>query len=251
MIACRLLLSLLRLAFRLFYNQFAFTYDWVSALVSRGRWRTWTRAAIPRLQGTRILEVPCGTGNLLLDLRAAGCTPIGVDLSAAMLGITRGKFGVRARHSPKFGFLKSRLADSQAASISNDGVANASPLLARARAQALPFPDRAFDSVVMTFPPGFVSDPAAFAEIRRVLDDRGRLIWVDGARFVQPGMWSRMVNRWIGFVGGEIECERLMKQALEGAGFDAQVEWEGDDVSAVAVAVASKSVVSSQSMSLS
>ncbi len=238
MFACRLLHPLLRLAFRLFYNQFAFTYDWVSALVSRGRWRTWTRAAIPRLQGTRILEVPCGTGNLLLDLRAAGYAPIGVDLSAAMLGITRGK--VRAKHSPGFSFLKSRLADSKAASVSSHGAANASPLLARARAQALPFPDRAFDSVVMTFPPGFVSDPSAFAEIRRVLDERGRLIWVDGARFVKPGLWSRLVNRWIGFVGGEAEYGRLMAQVLERGGFEANIGWVGDDESIVAVAVATK-----------
>src|SRR5450756_83093 len=93
-----ILLRLLRFAFGLFYNQFAFTYDFVSALVSRGRWRAWTRAAVPRIHGTRVLEVPCGTGNLLLDLRATGYAPIGVDLSAAMLNITHGKLrrnGVR------------------------------------------------------------------------------------------------------------------------------------------------------------
>jgi ubiquinone/menaquinone biosynthesis C-methylase UbiE len=213
-----ILLRLLRFAFGLFYNQFAFTYDFVSALVSRGHWRAWTRAAIPRLHGTRVLEVPCGTGNLLLDLRAAGYAPIGVDLSAAMLNLTRGKLrrnGVRL-------------------------------LLARARAQALPFADGSFDSIVMTFPPGFVSDPAAFAEMRRVLDERGCLIWVDGARFVQPGVWSRLVNRWIGFVGGEAGYERLMAQALERAGFESKIEWVGDAVSIVTVAVASKLVASRQ-----
>ena len=207
----RALFRLLRLAFHLFYHPFAFTYDFVSALVSRGRWRDWTRAAIPRITGARVLEVPCGTGNLLLDLRAAGYAPVGVDLSASMLNITRGKFG-------------------------RNGVR---PLLARARAQQLPFPDRAFDSVVMTFPPGFVYDPSAFGELRRVLDDRGRLVWVDGARFTS-GVWGRLVNRWIGFVGGEIEFERTLKQVLNDAGFDAQVEWVEDDASVVAVAVATK-----------
>jgi ubiquinone/menaquinone biosynthesis C-methylase UbiE len=202
----------LRFAFHLFYNPFAFTYDFVSALVSRGHWRAWTRAAIPRIRGTRVLEIPCGTGNLLVDMRAAGYAPIGVDLSASMLGITRGKLRQSGTRAP----------------------------LARARAQALPFPNAAFDSVVMTFPPGFVSDPTAFAEIHRVLDDRGRLIWVDGARFVQPSLWSRLVNRWIGFVGGEAQYERLMVRVLERGGFDANIEWVGDDENIVAVAVATK-----------
>ena len=211
MLIRRILVHALRLAFHLFYNPFAFTYDFVSALVSRGRWRQWTRAAIPRVAGTRILEVPCGTGNLLLDLHAAGYAPIGVDLSASMLSITRGKVQRAGIRLP----------------------------LARARAQALPFPDRAFDSVVMTFPPGFVNDPSAFAELRRVLDERGRLIWVDGARF-RSGLWGRLVNRWIGFVGSEIEFESTIKQVLARAGFDARVEWVSDDASVVAVAVATR-----------
>ncbi len=207
----RTLFRLLRFAFHLFYNPFAFTYDFVSALVSLGRWRSWTRATIPRITGTRVLEVPCGTGNLLLDLSAAGYAPIGADLSASMLSITRGKMhrsGTRA-------------------------------LLVRACAQALPFRNGGFDSVVMTFPPGFVYDPSAFGELRRVLDDRGRLIWVDGARF-RSGVWGRMVNRWIGFVGDELEFERTIKQVLNNASFDAQVEWVEDDMSIVAVAVATK-----------
>ena len=234
----RTLFRLLRLAFHLFYNPFAFTYDFVSAVVSRGRWRAWTRAAIPCLTGTRILEIPCGTGNLLLDLRAAGYAPVGVDLSASMLGITRKKF-VGVRHSQRRGLKRSQPWDVQAAISENQTLANASPLLVRARAQALPFSDDAFDSVVMTFPPGFVYDPSAFAELRRVLDERGRLIWVDGARFTS-GAWGRLVNRWIGFVGGEIEFERTIKQVLARAGFDARVEWVGDDVSVVAVTTATQ-----------
>jgi ubiquinone/menaquinone biosynthesis C-methylase UbiE len=207
----RIIFPLLRFAFHLFYNPLAFSYDFVSAFVSRGRWRQWTRAAIPRITGTRILEVPCGTGNLQLDMRTAGYTPIGVDLSASMLGITHRK--LEQSGSPA--------------------------MLVRARAQALPFPNGWFDSVVMTFPPGFVYDPSAFGELDRVLDDRGRLVWVDGARF-RSGVWGRMVNRWIGFAGGEIEFERTIKQVLKDAGLDAQVEWVEDDVSVVAVAVATK-----------
>lgn len=211
MLVRRTLFRLLRFAFHLFYNPFAFTYDFVSAFVSRGRWRQWTRAAIPRITGMRILEVPCGTGNLQIDMRVAGYTPIGVDLSTSMLSITYGKLERLGKRA----------------------------LLVRARAQALPFPNGWFDSVVMTFPPGFVYDPSAFGELDRVLDDRGRLIWVDGAQF-KSGVWGRMVNRWIGYVGGEIEFERTIRQVLKDAGLDAQVEWVEDDMSLVAVAVATK-----------
>lgn len=212
MLLRRTLRRLLRFGFHLFYNPFAFTYDPVSAFVSRGHWRAWTHAAIPRIRGTRVLELPCGTGNLLLDMQSAGYSPIGVDLSPSMLNITRGKLKRNGTPRP----------------------------LVRARAQALPFPDGAYDSIVMTFPPGFISDPTALTEIRRVLDTHGRLVWVDGARFVKPGLWSRLVNRWIGFVGGETEYVELMNRVLEQAGFNPHVEWVGVNESAVAVATATK-----------
>lgn len=212
MLGRRLLLPILRFGFHLFYNEFAFTYDFVSAFVSRGRWRAWTDAAIPHIAGTRVLEVPCGTGNLLVDLLAAGHVPVAVDLSSAMLGITRRKLSRSHRRAP----------------------------LLRARAQQLPFASGAFDSVVMTFPPGFVSDPTAFAELRRVMADRGRLIWVDSASFSRPAWWGRLVNRWIGFGGSPAAYEELMHLVLARAGLDVRIEWVQDEASAVVVAVATK-----------
>ena len=203
--------AFLRFAFHLFYNPFAFTYDWVSALVSRGHWRDWTRAAIPRIAGTRVLELPCGTGNLQLDLIAAGYTPIGADLSPAMLRITRGKLN-RAR-------LPARLI--------------------RARAQELPFARGAFDSIVMTFPPGFVYDPRVFAEMHRVLEASGRLIWVDGGRLLKRDGWDRALDIALDAVGGEAsrsEAESLLTRA----GFAARVEIVQDTASTVVVITATK-----------
>src|SRR5512146_1852007 len=174
MLLRRLTRPLLRYAFHLFYNPFAFTYDLVSAVVSRGRWRAWTRAAIPRIRGTRVLELPCGTGNLLVDMQAAGYAPVGIDLSPAMLGITRGKLLRRGAAAP----------------------------LARARVQALPFPSRAFDTVVMTFPPEFIYDPRSFAEFHRILTDGGRLVWVDAGRLLPKDAWGRFLNAALDAVSG-------------------------------------------------
>lgn len=216
MLSRRIARPFLRFAFHLFYNSFAFTYDAVSAVVSRGHWRAWTRAAIPRVVGTRVLELPCGTGNLLVDLAAAGYAPVGVDLSPAMLRITRGK--LRRYH------------------------ANAS--LARARVQALPFPCRAFDTVVMTFPPEFIYDPRAFAEFHRVLDEGGRLVWVDAGRLLPRDAWGRFLNAALDAVGGGAMPGKpftgMASDILARAGFSARIEWVQDDTSVVAVLTATR-----------
>jgi ubiquinone/menaquinone biosynthesis C-methylase UbiE len=218
----RLWSTFLRLAFHLFYNQFAFTYDFVSALVSRGQWRAWTRAAIPYIIGTRVLDIPSGTGNLLLDLRAAGYATTGVDLSAAMLNITRAKFQ-RAAH-PERSVAQSKDA----------------PIL-RARVQSLPFSAGAFDAITLTFPPGFARDPRAFAELARVLDDTGRLIWVDAARLLPRDGFSRALNRALDAVGGSgLPFETFAREMLARAGFESHIERAEDDISKVTVVIATR-----------
>ena len=226
----RVIQPLLRFAFHLFYNPFAFTYDFVSAVVSRGHWRAWTRAAIPRVVGTRVLEVPCGTGNLLLDLMAAGYTPVGVDLSPAMIRITRAKILAKV-HRP--------------AELRGAQPSQGFPLV-RARVQRLPFSPRSFDTIIMTFPPEFIYDAEALAEFRRVLDDHGRLIWVDAGRLLPNALWSRLLNRALDAVGGGDEilardgfAHRAAKLLAPG-GFEAETEWVRDDASVVAVVTATK-----------
>ena len=151
------------------YTHFAFAYDWVSYIVSRGEWRAWTRAAIPFLQGTRILEIAHGTGNLHLDLYDAGFIPIGIDLSPNMGALTLKKFRAQKKNVPQ---------------------------LIRARVQALPFSDNSFSSLVMTFPPGFVYDLNAMQEMWRVLEPRGVLLWVDAPQIYPRDGWSRFLN-WL------------------------------------------------------
>jgi ubiquinone/menaquinone biosynthesis C-methylase UbiE len=204
---------LLRFAFHLFYNPFAFTYDWVSALVSRGQWRIWTRASLPHVVGTRVLEVPSGTGNLLLDLRAAGYRAVGVDLSAAMLNITRAKLRRHATTAP----------------------------LVRARVQALPFPAATFDSITMTFPPGLAHDPRAFAELARVLVNNGRLIWVDAARLLPRDAWSRFLNWSLNVVGGNgVPFETFARAMLADPVWQVQVQRVVNETSVVMVVIATR-----------
>ena len=209
----RIWVACIRFGFHHFYNTFAFTYDFVSAVVSRGHWRAWTRAAIPHIHGARVLEIPCGTGNLLLDLGAAGYAPIGVDLSLAMLRITQRK-------------------------LRQVGAQQVAPL--QARAQELPFADQSFDSIVMTFPPGFVYDPSVLAEFRRLLANDGRLIWIDAGRLLPLDFYSRLLNHAFDAVGGDESFSRGATELLTRAGFSATIDTIQDEASMVMVAVAEK-----------
>jgi ubiquinone/menaquinone biosynthesis C-methylase UbiE len=162
----RLWYRFVRFAFFHFYNEFAWTYDLVSRIVSRGKWHDWQRAALPELRGDRVLEVAFGTGNLLWDMVSEGHGCAGVDLSPYMVWITARKFRRRRREAP----------------------------ICRARVQELPFADGTFDSLVATFPDYFILDPVAQDEMARVLVTGGRLVVVEGGRFLKEDLWSRLLN---------------------------------------------------------
>lgn len=177
------------------YTNFAFAYDLVSTLVSRGEWRIWTRAAIPFIQGKQVLEIAHGTGNLHLDLYAAEFVPTGIDLSPEMGALTQKKFRKAGKPEPR---------------------------LVRSLVQALPFPDASFSTLVMTFPPGFVYDLDAMRELCRVLETRGVLLWVD-APFIYPrDVWSRFLNWLFITTGGCANPETdqimtLLRESHDGA----------------------------------
>jgi len=154
--------SLVRLGFRLLYNEMAFTYDAVSWIVSLGEWRTWQRAAIKHLNvpsGKQVLELAHGTGKLQIDLRTAGLESVAIDFSPYMGRIARRRL------------LKLHI----------------TPKLARARAQALPFADGSFPAVVSTFPTDFIVDPATIAEVFRVLSPGGHLVFVPNGILTRGG----------------------------------------------------------------
>jgi ubiquinone/menaquinone biosynthesis C-methylase UbiE len=157
----------IRWGFARFYREFAWTYDTVAAAVSGGRWPDWGRAALPYLRG-RVLELGCGTGNLQRSLAQYPEVrwPVGLDASPQMLGITLRKL-IRAGLPIQ---------------------------LLRGVAQALPFAEQSFDSVVATFPTDYIIDPATLAEIGRVLRPGGRLVVVLAATFSRAGAYTRLVD---------------------------------------------------------
>jgi ubiquinone/menaquinone biosynthesis C-methylase UbiE len=161
-----------RFAFNQFYTRFAWTYDAVARAVSFGEWQLWGRAALqflPQAPDARVLEIGHGPGHLQLLMRERGLRVAGIDLSAQMGRITQRRL-LRALGSQ-------RPAE-----------------LARADAQALPFPDQIFDAVVSTFPAEFIFASATLQGIARVLKPGGHLVIVPTAGFRGSGPATRLIE---------------------------------------------------------
>ncbi len=159
---------LVKFGFRLLYNELAFTYDAVSWAVSLGEWRTWQRAALQFLPplNAPVLELAHGTGNLQLDLHAAGIPSLALDLSP---------------HMSRLAARKLRRA-------------NVPVRLVRARAEQLPFRADSFAAAISTFPTAFILAPSTLREVQRVLQAGGRLIIVPNAVFTGKGAAQRGIE---------------------------------------------------------
>lgn len=167
---------LVSFGFRLLYHELAWGYDLVAWLVSFGQWRAWRETALPHLVGQRILELGHGPGHLLVALAEGGFRSVGLD------------------PSPQMGRLARRR-------LRRAGLALT---LVRGRAQTLPFPSGAFDSVVATFPTPYIVDRATLAEVVRIVRPDGRLVIVAGARLTGRDPLSRLVE-WFYFITGQRE----------------------------------------------
>jgi ubiquinone/menaquinone biosynthesis C-methylase UbiE len=192
----------MRWCFARFYREFAWTYDAVAAIVSRGLWRRWTLAGLPLARG-RVLELGCGTGNAQLELAERGWPAVGLDASPQMLAITRRRLARAGLRAP----------------------------LLRAVAQAIPLPDASCDTVLSTFPTEYIFDPRTLAEIRRVLAPGGRLLIVDAARFTGDGPYERLVDLAYrltlqGTTRHDAPPPDIRLLPLERAGFATRTHWQ-------------------------
>ena len=134
-------------AVRAMFDRIAPRYDRMNAVMTFRLDRAWRRATIEAAEtrpGDRVLDVACGTGDLVELARARGARVTGIDFAAGMLAVA-GRRGSRGR-------------------------------VVRGDALALPLADAATDAITCAFAlRNFVAIPPFFAEAARVLRDGGRL----------------------------------------------------------------------------
>ncbi len=207
--------KLIGFGFRLLYNEMAWTYDLVSRTVSLGRWRSWQRAAIAHLgvsPGDRVLELAHGTGDLQIDLTAAGLEPVGVDISPAM-----GRIATRK--------------------LRRGGL---TPQLVRADARYLPFADGSFRAVVSTFPTPFIIEEATLREAARVLTPGGRLVIVVAGLLTLSSAPARFLEWLYEITGQRGPWPGDVMDVFDRCGFDAHVVEEVQPDSRVMLVIASR-----------
>jgi SAM-dependent methyltransferase len=179
-------------------EQIPWIYDAICAFAEwrgLGPWRRWL---VGGARG-RTLDLGSGTGRNL-PLYPAGVQVVGVEPSAAALPRAR-------RRAP-------------------------GTLLVRASAEALPFGDGVFDTVVCGLVLCTVDDPPrALAELRRVLRPGGQLRALEHVRSLRP--WRARLQdaiqpAWTRLAGG-CHPNRDTERAVHAAGFAIETEgWRAD-----------------------
>ena len=134
---------LLQRAFNLLYGPFVFLHEPAGICLFGAAWHGRRIATLDLFYyKSRLLDLGCGRGQLLRELRNRGLPAVGIDSSARML-----KHGSQQRLN-----------------------------VVRASAAALPVPDESFSSIVCTYPGSWIREPAVWVEIERVLSPGGQIL---------------------------------------------------------------------------
>jgi 2-polyprenyl-3-methyl-5-hydroxy-6-metoxy-1,4-benzoquinol methylase len=147
-------------------------------------------------QGSRILEIGCGAGNLLLQTAVPGSYPIGLDLSLQALE-----------------FVRSRLQETQSTPEAVAGFA-----CIQSVGECLPFSGASFDAVILSEVVEHLEAPQmTMAEASRVLRPRGRLlVTTPNYRSFWPVMeWTVDLLGMAPKMGGEQHISRFFPSSLE------------------------------------
>ena len=168
---------------RRLFGTIADRYDFITRFLSFGRDAGWKvrLVELAAIQpGARVLDLACGTGDIAFEAarRGAGCV-VGLDITPRMLELAREKPESRGPLSWVVGDINAGMLNVGRNRMLDRG--NVRGLhYAQLDAEALPFPDRAFDCVTMAFGLRNVTHKErALAEIHRVLRPGGLMCSLD------------------------------------------------------------------------
>jgi ubiquinone/menaquinone biosynthesis C-methylase UbiE len=207
----------LRLFFRLLYHEFAWSYDFVSAAVSRGQWQRWIRATLPYLSGPRVLELGPGPGHLQIALHENSIEVHGLEASRQMAQRA-------ARSARQKGY---------------------SSQVVIGLAQWAPYASEVFNQVVATFPTDYIIHPRTIQEIYRMLTPGGCLVllpfaWITGKSPLEQALAALFRITHQSPPKAEEKLLQESAQFLEEVGLDAHSEIIPLDGSKVLLVIARK-----------
>lgn len=157
-----------RIAFATLYGRGARLYDRFTDWLFLGEWRRWQETVLPLVPPTGlVVELGAGTGRLAEMAILPERRWLAIEPSASMVAV----IGHRRRRGVR-------------------GV--------RATAAAVPLPDGVANAVVATFPTRYVLEPAAAAEMRRILAQDGRVVVVLDGTLAPHGPRRRLRRRALG-----------------------------------------------------
>ena len=179
------------------FDTIARDYDRMNHLMTLGLDRWWRKKAVKGLGG-KVLDVACGTGDMVVELLRHGCTVTGVDLSKEMLAIAKRKTA----------------SDSFQLSTFNFQLGNA---------EELPFAEGEFDAVTCAFGVrNFVHLEQGLKEMLRVLKPGGRMVILELATpdnpLIRPfyNLYTRHIIPWLGqHIAGSREAYTYLPQSIE------------------------------------
>ncbi len=190
------------------YHEFAWGYEWVAAAVSLGRWSEWRRMALAEVRGRRVLELGFGTGALLVE--GSGRQMIGVEPSWEMQRVAERRLAAHGMSVPRV----------------------------VGRGEALPLADGTVDSVIATFPAGYILSPDTLRECARVLALGGRLVigglWVS----VDLRGWERWIPVFYSQPSAEVQAG--LRARLAAAGFAPEIVERQDGIFRVGIIIATR-----------
>lgn len=178
------------------FDKIACTYDRLNHLMTLGLDHLWRRRAVREVErGNRkvecVLDVACGTGDMVLELTKRSYLVTGVDLSEEMLAIAKRKV-----ENGKW-----EVAD----------------------AEHLPYDDNSFDAVTCAFGVrNFVHLEKGLNEMLRVLKPGGRIAILElstpDSPLVRPfyNLYTRHIIPWLGQrIAGSREAYTYLPQSIE------------------------------------
>jgi len=188
------------------FDSIAPEYDAFNHTTSLGVDKTWRRKALKYIQGPRVLDIACGTGDFSISIASKlGCEVVGVDISEGMLEVMKKKVA------------KAGLEDCISCEVGD--------------CAALPFEDASFDSVTVAFGVrNFEDRQACLKEILRVLKPGGEFVMLElGVPSWQPARWiyniyfTKIMPRIGGKMSGNEAAYRYLPASV--LNFPAPREW--------------------------